>query len=274
MEIHKSGLHKEVAVIFGGKPTDTDSQNTENQNGENQNDAIVIEPSQTDCQAQTPIEDDKPKESTPKQIGYVPELEQLEEEDDDEATSEFNELLSEKTEKIEEKQIDDILIENDKSQSNTQDFIEKLNEKLHSYTPKEIATAVMVVVLAGAFIVILGNAFGLFDKKVNTATEAAGTNDNNNTIITATKNKVVDWEKPALYPKTMRNPMVLGSTMVLSSGDLTVKGILFSSDSPSVLIGTRIYREGDSIDEIIIVKIHKDSVDFKKGTEKWNQKVK
>ena len=287
MEIHKSGLHKDVAVIFGGEPSDGEDQNAESPKGENQNDMVTSEQNEISCQTQVKqaeSESAEPAESaqerTPKQIGYVPEIEQIDNEA--ESTSEFNELLAEDDEKtpkeptaIEESQIDELLNENDskeyKGLSAGNDLIEKIKEKLQDYTPKEIATAIAVPICAVIFIVVVGNAFGLFDKKV--ATEAAPANSGDSIVMVA-KNKVVDWEKPALYPKIMRDPTVIGSSITLSAGNLTIKGILFSSDNPSVLIGTQIYREGDKIDDVTIVKINKDSVDFIKGTDKWNQKVK
>jgi hypothetical protein len=51
-------------------------------------------------------------------------------------------------------------------------------------------------------------------------------------------------------------------------------GILYSEDNPSVVIDGKIVKEGDIINGIKVVKIHKDGVEFEKKGKKWTQQVR
>jgi hypothetical protein len=99
----------------------------------------------------------------------------------------------------------------------------------------------------------------------------------------------IDWEIPPPYPATLRDPMQPAPSAIIpgktrpgtkeaeaakSAGRLIVKGILYSDDKPSAIIGTQIVHEGDKIYGVTVVKINKDSVEFeiegkkeKKGVE-------
>ena len=85
----------------------------------------------------------------------------------------------------------------------------------------------------------------------------------------------IDWQIPALYPATLRDPMRFGSvtTAETGTGRLIVKGIVYSEDKPAVVIGTEIVREGDKVLGVTIVKINKNSVEFEMNGKKWTQKV-
>ena len=50
-----------------------------------------------------------------------------------------------------------------------------------------------------------------------------------------------------------------------------ISGIVSSEDSFCALIGSEVVREGDIIDGIKIVKIHKDKVEFEKNGKRWTQ---
>jgi hypothetical protein len=60
----------------------------------------------------------------------------------------------------------------------------------------------------------------------------------------------------------------------VSSNKVALKGILYSEDNPSALIGETIVAEGDIIDGVKVVKINKDTVEFEKDGEKWTQRTK
>ena len=84
----------------------------------------------------------------------------------------------------------------------------------------------------------------------------------------------IDWQIPAPYSTTLRDPMQFGSTTTQSgTGGLIVKGIVFSKDNPSAVIGDQIVHEGDKVLGATIVKINVDSVDFERNDKKWTQKV-
>ncbi len=85
----------------------------------------------------------------------------------------------------------------------------------------------------------------------------------------------IEWEIPEPYPTTIRDPMAFGTTAVEQTrvSQIIVRGIVLSEDGATAVIGTKIVREGDEIDGVVIVKINQDSVDFEKDGEKWTQEV-
>ena len=89
-------------------------------------------------------------------------------------------------------------------------------------------------------------------------------------------NGKINWELPAVIPDNLRDPMVLGATGQgegTTSGPV-VKGIVYSEDKSSAIVGERIVSAGDTVGGATIVKINPDSVEFTMGDKKWTQKVK
>ncbi len=64
-------------------------------------------------------------------------------------------------------------------------------------------------------------------------------------------------------------PKVKGTMIFHKKVALT--GILYSEDDPSAIIGGAIVKEGDMIDDVKVVKIHKNTVEFERNGEKWTQ---
>ncbi len=85
----------------------------------------------------------------------------------------------------------------------------------------------------------------------------------------------VDWKIPPPYPSTMRDPMQFGrSTQQADEGMRPViRGIVYSEENPSAIIGQDIVFEGGTVMGATVVKINPDSVEFAKGDEKWTQEV-
>jgi hypothetical protein len=77
--------------------------------------------------------------------------------------------------------------------------------------------------------------------------------------------------KAVVSPKGV---MVSLKDVVVSPKGTALKGILYSEDNPSALIGETIVREGDIINGVKVVKINKDTVEFEKDGEKWTQGIK
>ncbi|MHC4692409.1 MAG: hypothetical protein ACYS67_06685 [Planctomycetota bacterium] len=103
----------------------------------------------------------------------------------------------------------------------------------------------------------------------------------NNT--TTAGSSTINWKIPALYPTTLRDPMLFKKAAVIpTTGDpdkttteeITIKGILYSEEDPSVIIGIDILHEGDKVSGATIVKINQNSVEFEMNGKKWTQKVK
>jgi hypothetical protein len=90
----------------------------------------------------------------------------------------------------------------------------------------------------------------------------------------AVSDSKVDWQAPELYPTTLRDPMQFGSATTGTETDrLIVKGIVYSEDNPSAVIGSQIVHKGDKISGIAIIEINENSVEFEANGKKWTQQV-
>lgn len=97
----------------------------------------------------------------------------------------------------------------------------------------------------------------------------------------STSKTQITWETPEPYPTTLRDPMQFGSVSTSTGPDdqsgtevqLVVTGIVYSADSPTAVIGTKIVREGDEIMGAKVLKINPDSVDFEKDGKTFTRKV-
>ncbi len=85
----------------------------------------------------------------------------------------------------------------------------------------------------------------------------------------------IDKETPVLRPATLRNPMEFGSATIAQdeTGKLIVKGVLYSKDNPSAIIGSQIVHEGDEVSGATVVKINEDSIEFEMNGKRWIQEV-
>ena len=97
----------------------------------------------------------------------------------------------------------------------------------------------------------------------------------------------IDWQVPQLYPADLRDPMQLVSVAtvpgkvepetteveIVTPQKLIVKGILYSQDNPSAIIGTQIVHQGDTVSGATVVTISKDGVEFEMEGKKWKQGV-
>jgi len=183
--------------------------------------------------------------------------------------------------------IDDIDIEKNISQKGTtvtissQTFWQRIEKKL--FTPKpgvsstrQKAMVVMVPLLFIALIFAFRQVFGTTVRKTEASAE-----DNVSSVATADSNNKIDWDIPALYPTTLRDPMQLGQVATAQTETetrtfvkLIVKGILYAEDNASAVIGNQIVHEGEKIRGVTVVKISKDSVEFEMNGKRWIQKVR
>ena len=187
--------------------------------------------------------------------------------------------------------IDDIDIKKNISRKGTtvtisgQTFWQRIEKKL--FTPKPGVSATkqkaMVVTMPLLFIVLIfmllkGGVFGTTVRKTEASAE-----DNVSSAATADSNTKIDWEIPAPYPTTLRDPMLLGpvataqtetETETRTSVKLIVKGILYAEDNASAVIGNQIVHEGEKIRGVTVIKIGKDSVEFEINGKRWIQKVR
>lgn len=88
----------------------------------------------------------------------------------------------------------------------------------------------------------------------------------------ASSDSKIDWQFPQPYPTTLRDPMQFGQ-VASETGGLIVKGIVYSEDNPSAVIGSQIVHQGDKILDVVIMKINENSVEFEANGKKWMQSV-
>jgi len=162
----------------------------------------------------------------------------------------------------------------------SQTFWQQITNKLLTPKPGVSATKqkAMVVMVPLLFIVLIFMLRGVFGTSVR-KTEASA-EDNAPIAATADSNTKIDWEIPAPYPTTLRDPMRLGpvtttqaETEVSTIAKLIVKSILYTEDNQSAVIGNQIMHEGEEIRGATIVKINKDRVEFEMNGKRWTQKV-
>ncbi len=168
--------------------------------------------------------------------------------------------------------------------STSQSFWQQIRNKLSKPKPgdsttKQKATVVMIPLLFIVLIFMLfrGGVFGTSAGHIEAPVE-----DTASGVATAGANTKIDWEIPAPYPTTLRDPMRLGpvETETAQTGQietrktikLIVKGILYTEDNPSAVIGNSIVHEGETIRGVSIIKISKDSVEFEMNGKRWTQK--
>jgi len=153
------------------------------------------------------------------------------------------------------------------------------NPKPGASTAKQKATVVMIPLL---FIVLIFMLFrgGVFGTSAG-HTEAS-TEDTAPGVGTAGANTKIDWEIPEPYPTTLRDPMRLvpveipqtEQTETRKTIKLIIKGILYTEDKPSAVIGNQIIHEGETVRGVSVIKISQDSVEFEMNGKRWTQKVR
>jgi hypothetical protein len=153
-------------------------------------------------------------------------------------------------------------------------FFEDIIEKLAALKPQQLADKqkikiLIVPILAIILIVVLFRNFAGTSKPVVQGSASKMAAD------VAAKGAVVLWQKPEPYPIYMRDPTQLSAagSYMTGAGLIAVRGIVYSNDKPSAVIGTEIKHEGDTIGEAKIVKINNDSVEFSMNGKTWTQKV-
>lgn len=86
-----------------------------------------------------------------------------------------------------------------------------------------------------------------------------------------------EWPMPEQYPATLRDPMKIGSvstSAATAESGPPVRGIMYSMDRPSAIVGDRIVYEGDILPSgVKVIKINPDSVEFESNEKRWTQKV-
>jgi len=74
----------------------------------------------------------------------------------------------------------------------------------------------------------------------------------------------------ARKPRATFSPPSPATVVVM---DTAVTGILYSDDNPTALIGRQVVHEGDAVDGVSVIKVHKDKVEFANNGRRWTQAV-
>ena len=130
---------------------------------------------------------------------------------------------------------------------------------------------VMVVALPVLFIVLIFVFIRVFSAPARNIKGAKKTDAS----AKAVSDRKVDWKIPEPYPTTLRDPMQFGPAGEgkIGTGELTVKGIVYSIDNPTAIIGSQVVHQGDRIGDVIITKINENNVEFEANGKKWMQNV-
>jgi hypothetical protein len=148
-------------------------------------------------------------------------------------------------------------------------ILEKLLAPKPGVDPKrQKLMIVMIPTLVVILLVVLAQVFKSPAKNINAAVDTVVSD----VINTSSE---ITWQMPEPYPENLRNPMKAGtvSTAKVVTGDIVIRGILFSQDNPSALIGEDIVHEGDEVFGATVIKITKDNVQFERDGETWTQSV-
>jgi hypothetical protein len=139
----------------------------------------------------------------------------------------------------------------------------------------------MAILMIALFVVLIFVIFRVLKQpspqpvqaQTQTKAQSAGTAAVGSSAI-ASEGKI-DWRRPELYPITLRDPMRtnLSADGRGGSGELIVKGIVYSEDYPSAVIDGQIAHQGEKISGATIVKINKNNVEFEMNGRKWTQEV-
>ena len=143
--------------------------------------------------------------------------------------------------------------------------------------PRQKKMTIVVGVLSLLFVGVL--VFSLGGLGQSKAKAAGKENTQQDSMVQAQQAKILQWQTPQPLPAQLRNPMsphVSQSAQGFNAaGDeqMVVKGIVFSQNNPSAIIGNKIVWEGEAINGVKIIKITKDSVEFEMDEERWTQQV-
>jgi hypothetical protein len=172
------------------------------------------------------------------------------------------------------------------SETTGSDFWQRIKDKLFEPKPcvsptRQKAMVIMVPILAITMIFVLRQVLS----KAPSQTEGAGTDDVPIVSKADTGNEI-DWKIPEPIKIVTDDPVKSpnenetkntekNETATQADSDMIiVRDIVFSTDKPSAVIGSKIVYVGDVINNSTVVKINRNSVEFEKDGERWEQNVR
>jgi hypothetical protein len=297
LDKNKAGLQKKVSSVFKGVPL---PQN----NG-------VRQPSGTPAPNQTPDVPPKPA-FVNQQISKSSLISKLSQSEDSSDAVEQNQTANVHQKPAPTKQIPKSSPMNKLSQpkeplkhaaTDTQPesspFIEETSDGLWQqikdklFTPKpgvSPAKQKTMVIIVPILAIIMIFAFRQVLSKAPQKTKGTETDDTPVVTANADSGNEIDWQIPEPITIITRDPIQLpdesntlnggenaeqnGAANEQNHGVIMIRDIVFSKDKPSAVIGSRIVYVGDKIYGMTVVKIDRDSVEFEKDGEKWEQNVR
>ena len=168
---------------------------------------------------------------------------------------------------------------------------QQIKDKLFTPKPgvspaKQKAMVIMVPILA----IIMIFAFRQVLSKAPRKTKGTENDDTPAVVSNTNSGDEIDWQIPEPITIIARDPIQLpdesntqngnqnteenGEANTQNQGVIMIKDIVYSHDKPSAVIGSRIVYVGDKINGATVIKIDRDSVEFEKDGERWEQNVR
>jgi hypothetical protein len=168
---------------------------------------------------------------------------------------------------------------------------QQIKDKLFTPKPgvsptKQKAMVIMMPILAIIMIFVFRQVLSKAPQK----TKGTEIDDTPAAASNADSGNEIDWQIPEPITIITRDPTQLpdesntlnggenaeqnGTANGQNHGVIMIRDIVFSHDKPSAVIGSQIVYVGDKINGAIIMKINKDSIEFEKNGEKWEQNVR
>ena len=260
MPKHKRGLHKEISSIFGGVPIPKDNGAPRLSSAATEEEGANYGPPShltgTTTETQQPAEKSPPKaipteEPRPSPGWGEPKADEK--------------YAAKKPAAVKTA-----------SQAWLEESLQRIKDKLFAPKPGVSSTRqkMMVVLVPILFVVMIFVLIRVLGSGPGKTTESKIIKPSK--AIAAATDTIV-WQIPPPYPTTLRDPMRLGSVTTITQSEIRkiiVKGIVYSKDNPSAIIGTEIVHEGSKVSGATVVKINKDSVEFEMNGKRWTQKVR
>ncbi len=170
-------------------------------------------------------------------------------------------------------------------------LLQQIKDKLFTPKPgssptKQKAMVIMVPVLAIIMIFVFRQVLSKAPRK----TKGAGTDDTPVVVASTDSGTEIDWKVPEPILVMTRDPIKLpdesGTQNAEQNGEedetankpnqgvIIVRDIVYSHDKPSAVIGSKIVYAGDKINDVTIVKINRDSIEFEKDGDRWKQNTR
>ena len=258
MAKRKTGLHKEISSIFGGVSIPQNNNDAQQQ-------LQTLPPEEASC---APSEPEVPNP----QIPVEPEHQQVPVEPEHQQVAQSPAKPPAEAAPVRQSKADVII--KTVRRIPWRQTLQRIKDKFLAPKPGASTTRqkAMMVLVPVFFIIMIFAFTQVLSTPSHKVTEPASFGPSK---TTAGFTGEIDWQIPDRYPTTLRDPMQFApeNTAQYGTGELIVKGIVSSGDSSSAIINNQIVREGEEISGATVVKINKDSVEFKKKGKSWKQRV-